>query len=588
MTAYQNFWNAEIETLISELGEPDGLYENIVDTLNNSGRTQIFSNQVVNALRIAISIQKGDTTIAFVASMQSGKSGTVNFLCNYVLPAIGFINKHEHILFVTSMSDKNLYDQNVKNLEKDVFDVNTKEQRASVIKVMKMGEFFNHPNPHKVVKDFKVKLVVRDEDQYGAGAESSFDTAFFASLRQELPNIKLLAVSATPYDILDAHHNGDTEIELIEGVRPEKYYGITEMLRDGLIEDLPYDFRPLQHQEIGDEIIYNVHPVVLTYVDYLTQFEIGLGIIRESNTNRAIALRDELRLLVKSQDVDCLVIGSSKDCDFSISLGLNEVQSLVQSRGRRVILIIVQALSAGKDLKKLKEYVRFGIEPRSSQLANGSQGIAGRLCGYHNNRSFKLMASLPLLEHYSRFEQDPEIFADSEWHNTLHNAKVRSLTTQSKFHLSQKAGLFIPIKSITTLAYDDVSKGFESDKLSFLTNEAHERLLKFFESAIYNSTTRGIKLNENKVTIRLASSYNQESNRVYRNWNFGKESDFGNVFFKKNEYNHGILISNFPKDDPRNKLGFTGIKIFEVGQSEIRDQQTDVDNNSMYGDNEPN
>ena len=125
------------------------------------------------------------------------------------------------------MSDKNLYDQNVKNLEKDVFDVNTKEQRASVIKVMKMGEFFNHPNPHKVVKDFKVKLVVRDEDQYGAGAESSFDTAFFASLRQELPNIKLLAVSATPYDILDAHHNGDTEIELIEGVRPEKYYGIT-------------------------------------------------------------------------------------------------------------------------------------------------------------------------------------------------------------------------------------------------------------------------------------------------------------------------------------------------------------------------
>jgi len=91
MTAYQKFWDAEIETLISELVEPEGLYENIVDTLNNSGRTQIFSNQVVNALRIAISIQKGDTTIAFVASMQSGKSGTVNFLCNYVLPAIGFI-----------------------------------------------------------------------------------------------------------------------------------------------------------------------------------------------------------------------------------------------------------------------------------------------------------------------------------------------------------------------------------------------------------------------------------------------------------------------------------------------------------------
>jgi hypothetical protein len=583
MTTYQNFWNAEIQNLIAELGEPNGLHENIVDTLNNSGRTQIFSNQIVNALRIGIAMQKGETTIALVASMQSGKSGTVNFLCNYVLPAIGFINKHEHILFVTSMSDKNLYDQNCKNLQKEVFDINTQENRASVIKVMKMREFFNHPNPHKVVKDFKVKLVVRDEDQYGAGVDSSFDTAFFANLRQELPKIKLLAVSATPYDILDAHHNGDTEIELIEGVRPDKYYGISEMLRDGLIEDLPYDFRPLQHQEIGDETVYNVHPAVLTYINHLTQFDTGLGIIRESNTNRAIALRDEIRKLVLSQNVDCLVIGSSKDCDFSISLGLEEIQSLVQSRGRRVILIIVQALSAGKDLKMLKEHVRFGIEPRSSQLANGSQGIAGRLCGYHSNRSFKLMASLPLLEHYARFEQDPEIFVDSEWRNELHNANVRSLTTQSKFQLTQKAGLFVPIKSIDTLDYDDMIGDFGREKLSFLSNVAYERLVSFFKPTTYDGTTRGIKLHEENVTIRLSSSYNNESNRVHRNWNFDKTADFGNVFFKKNEYNYGILISNFPKDDPRNELDFTGIKVFQVGQNEIREQHTDVDNNSMYG-----
>jgi hypothetical protein len=39
MTAYQNFWDAEIETLLKQLDAPQSLEENIVDTLNNSRRT---------------------------------------------------------------------------------------------------------------------------------------------------------------------------------------------------------------------------------------------------------------------------------------------------------------------------------------------------------------------------------------------------------------------------------------------------------------------------------------------------------------------------------------------------------------------
>ena len=43
------------------------------------------------------------------------------------------------------------------------------------------------------------------------------------------------------------------------------------------------------------------------------------------------------------------------------------------------------------------------------QLANGAQGIPGRLCGYHQNRSFKLLASVPLLQKYSEFENNWEL-----------------------------------------------------------------------------------------------------------------------------------------------------------------------------------
>ncbi len=110
MTTYQKHWNAEIETLLIELNAPKALEENIVDTLQNAKRTGIFPNQIINALRLGLSIKEGHQNMAFVASMQSGKSGTIYFLCNYVLPAIGLIREYESILFVTSMRDKDLYE----------------------------------------------------------------------------------------------------------------------------------------------------------------------------------------------------------------------------------------------------------------------------------------------------------------------------------------------------------------------------------------------------------------------------------------------------------------------------------------------
>ena len=212
MTAYQNLWNTEIQTILKELNAPHSLEENIVDTLKNAHRTGIFPNQIINALRLGQSVKEGNNNIALIASMQSGKSGTIYFLCNYVLPALGLIAKYESILFVTSMRDTDLYEQNCRNLEAEYYDIATKSVLPSNIKVMKMSDFFNHPNPHKVVNEFDVQIIVRDEDQYGCGEESSFQVAFFSELRRRIPGIKLLAVSATPYDILDAQYSGAADV----------------------------------------------------------------------------------------------------------------------------------------------------------------------------------------------------------------------------------------------------------------------------------------------------------------------------------------------------------------------------------------
>ena len=57
---------------------------------------------------------------------------------------------------------------------------------------------------------------------------------------------------------------------------------------------------------------------------------------------------------------------------------------------KKVLLIVVNALTAGKDLGDLKQYIRLVVETRKLAVANGSQGLVGRLCGYHDNRNVRI------------------------------------------------------------------------------------------------------------------------------------------------------------------------------------------------------
>ena len=478
MTTYQKHWNAIIEELLVELKASDKLRINIVDTLKDYQRTQIFPNHIINALKIGISLKSGAINTALVAPMQSGKSGTVYFLCNYVLPEIGFLNESESVLFVTSMRDTDLYEQNRVNLEQDYYD-SKDGYKTSFIQVMKMSSFFLHPNPQKVVRDFNVKLVVRDEDQYGCGEESCFDTAFFSELKKRIEDIRLLAVSATPYDILDAKLSG-YPVEVIEGERPEIYFGISEMLAQNIVENYPDDFHPLVEKTKDGDTIYSIHPLLKKYVDHLLKYNDGLGIVRVSKTTHALNLRTVINNRYNTS-LECVCIGSDSDCDFSIKEGLDIITKKVLRQKKRVVLIIVQALSAGKDLRNLKEKVRFGIESRRSQLANGAQGIAGRLCGYHNNRDFKLMANIDLLYHYAEFEQDWEVYSDDEWKERLYDLGIRKFSTQTSQRLVRKSGIVRPIKSVRSIAVEDLIKPHVREQLSFIDDIYYDKLLSFFD-----------------------------------------------------------------------------------------------------------
>ena len=87
--------------------------------------------------------------------MQSGKTGTIKHLCNIILPEIGFINDDESIMFLTSMRDSDLKEQNLRALEND----------TSRVFVMQMDNF--KTNGVIEIANNNVKLIIRDEDQYG-------------------------------------------------------------------------------------------------------------------------------------------------------------------------------------------------------------------------------------------------------------------------------------------------------------------------------------------------------------------------------------------------------------------------------------
>ena len=269
--------------------------------------------------------------------MQSGKTGTVKQLCNLILPAIGFLKENESVMFLTSMRDTDLKDQNIRALE-------TENSKVFVEPMHKFQRF-----GLKDIQAYNVKLIIRDEDQYGAGKESTFDDGFFQNVRIANQNIPLLSVSATPFDIIQAASAG-LDVEVVMGERNPSYYGIIEMLRDDLITDLPNNYIHLRAIEDGTKILSTE---IINSLTHLNTFSTGIGIIRASNTSEAVYLKEELNLL--DDELEVAIIGCKSECDYPIKEGIKILSKKMRFEKTHVVLIVINALSAGKDLKALKE-----------------------------------------------------------------------------------------------------------------------------------------------------------------------------------------------------------------------------------------
>ena len=577
----------KIKSLLNELNANNALRKNVFDILKSPpGAYDIFPNTIINGLSLGLELLRGAVNVAFISPMQSGKSGSMFFL-NWVLPEIGYLGEDENILFLTSMRDKDLYDQNVKNMTKNYYDHEAGVAKRSRIYVYKIDEIFKEPNPFEIVQRLNIKLFIRDEDAYGAGEESTFDRGFFQTLRMELPEMPLIGVSATPYDLLDAKMNGYT-VSVVKGEVPSNYIGISKMLKLGLIEDYDDSFEPFEEISENGGTSWKVTYELDCYMQHLFSYEDGVGIIRIPKTLNAILLR-EIAKNAYSGMVTPIVIGSDSMCDYSIAEGIAQLDILVNVEHKRVLLIVVQALSAGKDFGLLKNKIRFGIETRRTQLANGAQGIPGRICGYHANISFKLMASKELLENYAQFEKNWRVYEDEAWRNKLANSGVVNLCTQVSINESVKAKLIRPIVEMELIPYDVLTTPRGRSLVNWLTDSEYAQLLLAFTKRIWFHGDKYKLVTERSIgTARLASAYDIDDTRVYDNWNrFSIGDDFDVAMFRKSSFTYGVYISNIPLgkvgyNGNTNKANFLGIKIFKAGKEVPQGSVTVTNSESMY------
>lgn len=346
---------------------------------------KIYENQKETAKMVFNSINLGNKRIHVVAPTQSGKTGTVIHLAN--------IMSDKNFILTSGMMENHLYNQNSY----------IAENYANNIKAVKIHDLLKSPNPKKIVDELSIDVIVIDESHYGIGQESRLDK-LIGYISSKCTNLIIIWVGATGYQLIHSDEIDDT----IQMIVPENYYGVNDILKSKklidnnnftYLEEVNKDIRSVAKIDYG-VVINNDFRGVL---NYFKTFENGLGIIRTNKKDTAEVIKVSLN---NSFPYAKVLVATS---DTGISDTVKNAQII--SRKKRCILIVVQGLKAGVDLGNTKSDVRFIIETYKT-MASITQGLVGRVCGYHDNKDILIVTNKKALELQSSYERDYRVIND--------------------------------------------------------------------------------------------------------------------------------------------------------------------------------
>ena len=346
---------------------------------------KVYENQKQTAQKVLNSINLGNRRIHIVAPTQSGKTGTVIHLAE-LLP-------DKNIILTSGMMENQLYNQNSY----------IAENYSENIKAVKIHELLKEPNPVKLISDLDIDVIVIDESHYGVGKEGRLDK-LIKFLSNRCPELIIIWVGATGYQLIHSPIIDDT----VQMVVPNNYYGVSDMLRsDLLIDNNGFTYLEAVNQDVRRKANIDYGVVInnsfRNVLDYFKGYDNGLGIIRTNKKDTAEVIKVALN---NSFPYAKVLIATS---DTGIADIVKNAQMV--SRKKRVILIVVQGLKAGVDLGETKSIVRFVIETYKT-MASISQGLVGRICGYHNNSQCLIITDKRALELQASYENNYRVIND--------------------------------------------------------------------------------------------------------------------------------------------------------------------------------
>ena len=340
---------------------------------------KIYDNQMRTANMVLNSINLGNKRIHVVAPTQSGKTGTIIHLANLM--------SSKNFLLSSGMMENHLFEQNSY----------IAENNTENIKAIKVHELLKEPNPKKVVKELSIDVVVFDESHYGIGQEGRL-SKLIGQLSSSCPELVVVWVGATGYALI----NSDVIDDTIQMEVPKEYYGVSHILKSNnlidsnsmkYIETIDKSVRDKSNVDYGVKITGEFKYLL----NHLKGFSNGMGIIRVDKQETAQVIKEALN---NSFPYAKVIVATS---DTGIKSSVKDAKMI--ARKKRVVLIVVHGLKAGVDLGESKSLVRFVSETYKTK-SSVCQGLVGRICGYHDNRSCIVVADREALELQSMYEAD--------------------------------------------------------------------------------------------------------------------------------------------------------------------------------------
>ena len=395
---------------------------------------KIYENQKRTAEKVYNSLSLGNRVIHLVAPTQSGKTGTIIHLARML--------SNDNFILTSGMMENHLFEQN-----STIAEVATEN-----VHPIKMHTLLAEPNPKKLIKDLNIKFIVIDECHYGIGKESRLDL-FIKELKRSCSEIGIVWVGATGYQLVNSNIVDDT----VQMEVPNEYFGVNSILSSNKIidsKDFEYLSKLSSELRVSKGVDYGgvINESMNSLLSHLKSFDFGMGIVRVRSKESAHILKEAL---VNKFPYAKVIVAVSGSDDGTISDTIKIAKMI--SRSKRVILIVCQSLKAGIDLGEAKSNIRFIVETYKT-CASVSQGLVGRICGYHQNSDCIVVADIEAMNLQASYENDYRVIND-DFLSKCFSDNRKNLATSMNYsqRLTSKSDFYYKGDAYKVKSADDVN-----------------------------------------------------------------------------------------------------------------------------------